>query len=163
MNTTTCKVVMLLNFRDKEIKSGILTDTGIVSSIREYAGTLNGRMLDGIWFDGFEGAISEFKLKRHELYFTVDEPIKKGDWYHVPSFYQVQQAGEDVPEKERINSRLAKVVATTDDLRINSGIFSIRKTLTKIPKSFVEDYVKAKGEIEEVDVNDEVTVIIIKE
>lgn len=88
------------------------------------------------------GSESEWlkSYSQHHLYFTSTDRIKKGDWYFWPAAYQVQKASEDVPEKEQLNSRLAKVEATSDK--------SLK--LPMINNKFLLKYVQIKCDIKEV-------------
>ena len=87
------------------------------------------------------------------LYFTSDEDIKDGDWLIANnqvrqilngSFDKVSENGDDVCKK---------IIATTD-LSLHESTEARGKEfhipLSEIPQSFIQEYVKAEGKIDEV-------------
>ncbi len=98
---------------------------------------------------------NHFKGKNQHLYLVSDREIKEGDWYYDP-------INELVDNNYNLNSNgNKKIEATTDtSLKVARDEFtpSLRhpsmdyKTLPQIPQSFIEAYVKAEGDIKEVNI-----------
>lgn len=98
--------------------------------------------------------------KPQHLYFVSDRDIKAGDWIYFSDTNKITQSKSDWTSVSAIG--LFRVEASTaTELTINLGHLCLDQ-IPQIPDSFVETFVQAKGEISEVEVNEDLTVIIHK-
>lgn len=122
-----CPILSIAVKNPGKIKSGMITNWGLVTTPRDYAGELNKMMWDGIWFNGHEGSISETKLIPHHLYVISKENIHGGEWYVQDD--ELKQMPNTFPIKQPEGAW--KVMATTNT------------TLEDVPliqRSFVKRY-----------------------
>lgn len=102
--------IVNLPAKNSVLKPGHISNFGLLESIREYSGTANGNLWDGIWTDGYEGAISEFNLIQHHLYILADEHVHSDEWFMDADGIWKQVKSILVP----IAKSARKIMTTTD-------------------------------------------------
>ena len=98
---------------------------------------------------GIGNTVSEFNVHyNHEhypkhLYLVSDREIKEGEWNNIDKVIQkTNKRQSEMTNKELFNYGIGKIEATTDSCL----------NLPLIPQSFIEEYVKAEGKINEVEI-----------
>ena len=124
-----CPILSIAVKNPGKIKSGMITNRGLVSTPREYAGYLNGVMWNGVWFNGHEGSISETKLIPHHLYVLSKENIHGDEWYVLDGELHQMKRGFPVIQPPGA----LKIMATT-----NTSL----EDVPLIQRSFVKRYFK---------------------
>lgn len=102
-----------LEAKNTLLKPYMPTNNGLTTGIREYAGTLNGNMWDGIWTEFHDGTFSETKLKPHHLYLIGDEKVNIHDneWYLDGEQILQRKNSFTVP----ISKTARKIMASTNE------------------------------------------------
>lgn len=88
--------------------------------------------------------------KPQHLYFTTDEEIKEGQYFFNLDTNSIELAKHDYPSNLKTKF---KVVATTDDLKIDYNFDAFRQIQKSLPRpsdSFLRKYVEKNGKIDKV-------------
>lgn len=157
MKTIKVKVVRLRAKNQKhQVKQG---DVFINDSRNRDLGSLEALVCERVTRDGFAWNGHGIQTDINHLYLISDEEIKKGDWYYNSFNHIISQADKRYGElKNPIPHR--KIVATTDKSLLEdfrgyeygtAREYSAKVCLPQISQSFIKEYVKSGGSIDEVE------------
>ncbi len=122
-------------------------------------GAISKRKSDNHLTIGSTTHLNESWVNQH-LHIISNEDIEKFDWYYVPNqmmgFEHISNEFTDAEILKSIGAR--KIIATTDILTTVHRFNGNNDIVAKIPESFIEEYVRAKGNINKVSVQYEETI-----